>query len=177
MALPNHIDAAIQVAVYIVFKGQPTIGPVGIAPIDEIYILTLGEQVAHHRSIFLQVDHPRCIDQRVTDQQRRLRTRLFRALEVPERELVFGVHGFARRRAELDRADMLQRFDTGFELASKGFDFRTRALGIERKRMAAHRSRPFFATTFAGAFAAPLPARNATTSARSASTSAASPCI
>ncbi len=96
MTFAHHVDATIKVAVDVIVQRQPAIRTIGIAPVDQIDILALLQQVAHHRAIGLQVGHPHGVDQCIDDQQRCLRGGFAVALEVPYLQLVFAVHQLAR---------------------------------------------------------------------------------
>ena len=112
-----RIDAAIEVTVDVIVERQPAIGAIGITPVDQVDVLALLEQVAHHRAVGLQVDHVRPVDQRVDDQQRGLRGRLATAGEMPHLQLVFAVDQLARRVRVLGLAHAAQMSHAGGELA------------------------------------------------------------
>ena len=106
--LRHRIDAAPDIAVDVVVEGQPAIGAIRIAPVDQVDILALRQQVADQRLVRLQVDHVGPIDQRIDDQDRRLRGRLRLAAEAIDDELVLAIDLFLGGDAEVDVVERAQ---------------------------------------------------------------------
>ncbi len=70
VGLADVVHATVDVAVDVVVQGQGPIGPVRIAPVDQIDVLPGGQQTLDGGAVLLDVGHVGAVDQGVDDEQR-----------------------------------------------------------------------------------------------------------
>jgi hypothetical protein len=94
VTLPQEIDAVVQVAVNVIVYGEVLVRRGGIAPLDQVGVQALVDEIAHHGTVRLQIGYQVAVHQCIDDQQRSLEQILLRRQIMIELELVFRVHRF-----------------------------------------------------------------------------------
>ena len=88
----DELDAVVEVAVDVVFEGQPAVASRRTAPVHGVHVDPEREEVAQHRAILLQVGHGVAADLPVGHQHRRAQGALRDRLVAIERRLVLPEH-------------------------------------------------------------------------------------
>ena len=100
MTTADDIHATVYIAVDIVVEVKITVGPVRVAPVDQVHVESCFQQSAHGGAVLLQVGHVGAIDQCINDQQWNTVLHFLRVrLETVQHHLVLMVNGFLRRDA------------------------------------------------------------------------------